>query len=186
MIVYRSHSVEFQEQIENSDQFHHDHSRTWNQTDRGVKNTGRFFYYAYYKKDVIRHTMEGLNPVFEYELDPTNVLDIRTIEGRKQLPNLIDAFIEWDRMNQEDIKRIVPVQVLPDRIKRETTIQDILEDNPIFDKASYWGDMATDFMFGNITRTEIKGRYSGLLFNSEDRTYFAMLEPAEYLRRYWL
>lgn len=179
MKLYRSHSAEFQKEIEKG-QFVTDFSRRFNTADERGKNWGKLYFYAPMISGALSYSNEGFLPTFSYSFEG-RLLDLRSKENRVMLTSIIDAFINSDEKKRQNMLKHVPVKFQNARMQRETTVEDVVNDN-VLDGHTYWGQRATDYQFGEIMRSELERLgYDGIIFEEGRSIDIALLNPAEFV-----
>jgi len=180
MKLYRSHSREFQKEIEKG-QFVTDFSRKFNTADPRGKNWGRLFFYAPTISGALSYAQEGMLPVWEYRASGLKLLDLRIKENRALLPAVIAEFIRKDEKKRQCMIKHVPAQYLQERSLHPTTVEDVINDN-VLDGHTYWGQRATDYQFGEIMRSELERLgFDGIIFEEGRSIDIALLSPAEFI-----
>lgn len=180
MKLYRSHSREFQKEIEKG-QFVTDFSRKFNTADPRGKNWGRLFFYAPTISGALSYAQEGMLPVWEYRASGLKLLDLRIKENRSLLAEIISEFIKEDETKRQSMLKHVPVKFQTERMQRETSVEDVINDDRL-DGLSYWGQRCTDFQFGEIMRSELERLgYDGIIFFESNSVDIALLNPAEFI-----
>ncbi len=152
MKVYRHHTKEFQERIQNANSFIEDTSRSFN---LNHKNKAQLYFYAEtikgaesYKQYDDDYCSNVISELFIYEVNDSKLLDLRTKEGRIEIMSFCKHLLSNDLDDRKDtIKRTTPsiLKKMHKKVIQEMNYKPNLEDvlnnanNTKWSGTSWWG-----------------------------------------------
>lgn len=191
MKLYRHHSKNHQEKIENANgSFVVDFERKFN---FDGKNFANFYFYCtsvegaeMYKID--ENADEGsTTTLYTYEANELKLLNLaENKEHRAMLKNVINNYIEDSEMLLKKIEKENPKDFkgwLKRGIVFSVNTDDVIENSKVHNGRTYWGQMVTDYERGVILKKELeKLGYDGVIIKDGAYEEVALLKPAKLIK----